>query len=132
MVLGCTHCLYMGPLIMESEENQAPEIKSWTDGSPACLGYGITPDGEDEMLCLAKEPVNVYVSAVDPDNDALDFFWVGSASGPIGDSYNTFMGDFQVSEVVILAGEMMDGEQVVCTVSDGPNDIDRDWTILVL
>jgi hypothetical protein len=127
--IGCTGCVYYGPIDVQTEDNKPPNILSWTDGTVYCDDQNVDP----ETLCFVLDEQQVFVTADDEDGDVLDFFWEGSVSGPIGDAMPISGNDIQGSQVFLLKADVVDREELRCTVSDGSDDrTTRKWQISVL
>jgi hypothetical protein len=123
----CTGCLYLGPITLLEEENVPPEIVGKVDGSLFCdEEYKDLPD----VLCVVWLPdrvQKVFITAWDENGDALDFLWMGSASSVFEDA-NTFpTGDRTTSEIEITPEDVIDGETLYCTISDGFPGGDTPW-----
>lgn len=121
----------MGPIDYEPEENMPPEILSHTDGTLFCDEQTLEDMGDD-ILCIASSQQLVFVTAVDPDGDLLEFNWDGTGSGRIGNAVTTYSDRFQNSQVTLSRDQVVDGEEIHCTISDGSNDIGQSWTVVVL
>lgn len=116
--------------MVQTEENVPPEILSHTDGTVNC---GNLQDVPVDALCFAFDEQQVHVTATDADDDVLEFFWEGTVSGPIGDAVPIEGDDIQGSQVFLFKSEVVDGEELRCTVSDGSEDRKiQAWTIVVL
>lgn len=125
-------CIYLGPITLLVDENVPPEIfAAYTDA--ACQEQ--YPELH-EALCVypsaTGEGTKVFVIALDENDDALEFAWVGSMSGLFGDAVPSSNGEFQSSEVELLPSDVIDGEELTCTVSDGESQrATRTWTLVV-
>ena len=126
----CSGCLYIGPVTLYVDENVPPLILSHTDGSLGCsdLEY----EGEEDPLCIEREQQLVFVTARDEDDDALEFYWEGTGSGPIENAVTSAAGNRQTSMVYLSPADVIDGERLRCTVSDGgPQEVIQSWYLVV-
>ena len=109
-----------------------PEIfAAYTDASCQEQNPGI-----DNALCVYQsgigEGTKVFVIALDENDDALEFTWWGSMSGIFPDAVPSSSGEFQSSEVELTPEDVIDGEELTCSVSDGsPGLQTRTWTLVV-
>jgi len=130
--LLCTGCIYLGPITLLVDENVPPEIfASYTDA--ACQ---LENPKLQDPLCVypsgTGEGTKVFVIALDENDDALEFFWAGSMSGPFDDDVPSSNGEFQSSEIELTPDNVIDGELLTCTVSDGESQrATRTWTLVV-
>jgi hypothetical protein len=128
----CAGCIYLGPITLIVDENVPPEIyAAYTDAS--CQEQH--PDVVD-ALCIypssTGEGTKIFVIALDQNDDALEFTWLGSMSGLIEDDVPSSSGEFQSSEVELTPEDAIDGEILTCLVSDGSPDVQqRTWTLVV-
>ncbi len=132
MCILANACFYTGSMVLIDPENNPPEIISWSDGSLFCDDETLSLYGSD-AFCLEAGVNKVYVTAVDADDDLLEFFWEGSWSGVIGTAVTTYSGEFQNSQVTISTDDVVDGEQLQCMVSDGSGDrTTHSWILVVI
>lgn len=124
-------CLYWGPITYTPDENMAPEIVSFTDGTLFCDDE--TVEEVPDALCVVNETQLVHVTAMDDDGDVLEFFWEGRGSGPIGNAVTSYSGEFQNSQVTVERDSLVNGEELRCLISDGSDDPKiQSWTVVVL
>ena len=128
MALGATGCIYLGPITLLEDENVPPAIYGHT-GDASC--QEAFPELE-EALCVDYDDYVVYVIAEDVNDDALEFYWWGSVSGPIENAVASASAGKQSSTVRLQPGDMIDGEVLKCVVSGGsPTDVTVSWTLVV-
>jgi hypothetical protein len=126
----CAGCLYVGPITLLVDENVPPEIFA------ASTDVSCQEQFPDEMnaLCIypstTGEGAKVFVIARDDNDDALVFTWIGG-DGFIEDAVPSSSGDFQSSEVELTPDDVMDGEVLTCSVSDGLASVEKTWTLVV-
>lgn len=132
LFLGASGCLYTGPVLLEPDVNTPPEIHSYLDGRLTCDDQTLEEYGED-TICITDADQIVFLTAIDEDDDVLDFYWEGSGSGVIATSVETYTGDFQTSQITLYRESVVDGEELRCTVSDGSQDwTTQSWTLRVI
>ena len=123
-------CLYLGPITAEVE-NLPPEILNTTDGEQFCDADTLEEHVGENLLCVVRDEQVVYVTARDPDGDVLEFWWEASATGVFGSAREFYQGDFQSSELTLQRDELVDGEELRCTVTDGEELRSVSWTVVV-
>ncbi len=131
-LLFTTGCIYLGPITLIVDENVPPEIfAAYTDAD--CQAQ--YPDLQDAVCIYPSstgEGTKVFVIALDENDDALEFTWWGSMSSFFEDAVPSSSGDFQSSEVELTPEDVIDGEILTCTVSDGSTEQrTRTWTLVV-
>lgn len=124
----CQGCLYLKPIEMEG--NMPPTILDF-NGDYYC-DVEDYPDIEGNLICLGDFEVVVYVVANDPDGDVLSFSWVGYGSGPIGTADILYEGENQTSFISLTRDQVLDGEELRCTISDGYEYNSVGWTVVLL
>ena len=126
--LVCSGCLYIGPITLLEDENVPPEIMSHTDGLVYCPDDGYA-EGE---MCIVNQQQLVFLTAMDENDDALEFYWWGTGSGPIENAVTSSSGEFQTSNIRLSPADVIDGEELKCSVSDGSSDTKtQTWTLVV-
>jgi len=130
MSLPIGGCLYVGPILYDSEGNVTPEILHYTDGTIYCDEQ--TVEEYENPLCVVNSQQLVFVTAFDADGDTLDFYWAGGVSGPIWTAVTTNSGEFQSSQVVLNRDALVNGETLLCRVSDESDSTKYEWTVVVL
>ncbi len=126
--LFATGCIYLGPITLLEDENVPPEIVGITS-DPLC-----EPDdtGLVDALCVSYDDYLVFVIASDLNEDALEFYWWGSMSGPIENAVASTSSGNHSSKVLLSPEDMIDGEILECVVSDGSGtDVTVSWTLVV-